>query len=75
MNSKYLFKNLTVRSAYKAHSIVMRPQSEISPHAIFVEHKNKTGDFIDPEIYPRPDGTVYVCGIGKMGTNCEVDGN
>ena len=44
----------------RAHSIVLQPEGDLlSGHVIFAEG-NRTGP--DPEIVPRPDGTVYVCG-------------
>jgi glycine/D-amino acid oxidase-like deaminating enzyme len=48
----------------KAHSIVLRATDlAITPHAVFIDFKTKTGKMIDPEIYPRNDGTVYLCGV------------
>ncbi len=42
----------------RAHSIVLNTSGkEISPHAIFLNMDGK-----DPELYPRPDDTVYMCG-------------
>ncbi|KAL2333497.1 hypothetical protein Fmac_014710 [Flemingia macrophylla] len=54
----------------KAHSIVLEPReaSLISPHALFVKYycsKTKRGRPLDPEVYPRPNGEVYVCGMSK----------
>jgi glycine/D-amino acid oxidase-like deaminating enzyme len=31
---------------------------------VFLYYESETGDRSEPEIYPRPDGTVYLCGIG-----------
>ena len=41
----------------KGYSIVLKPSTPVPAEAIFVE-----GDHGAPEIYPRPDGHVYVCG-------------
>ncbi|RKF56631.1 putative oxidoreductase C1F5.03c [Erysiphe neolycopersici] len=53
--------------AIRAHSVLIK--AEVSPYAIFSEislPKNFKGgrhmSLVTPEIYPRPDGTVYVCG-------------
>ncbi|KAI0994935.1 hypothetical protein K3495_g13246 [Podosphaera aphanis] len=53
--------------AQRAHSVVI--QADVSPHAIFSEILLPTGfedrggtSIVTPEIYPRPDGTVYACG-------------
>ncbi|KAI8578609.1 hypothetical protein K450DRAFT_301066 [Umbelopsis ramanniana AG] len=48
-------------SGARAHSIVMKPRFEIPPQAIFT-HTLLGGKHYHPEIYPRPDSTVYVCG-------------
>ena len=41
----------------RVHSIVLKPNEDITNHSIFL-----SGHHGDPEIYPRPDGTVYMCG-------------
>lgn len=42
----------------RAHSIILKPSNPqlITANAIFCEFAGS------PEIYPRPDGTVYICG-------------
>ncbi|KAI0501327.1 hypothetical protein KFK09_016271 [Dendrobium nobile] len=55
-------------SGLKAHSIVLRPQepSVISPHALFLSYQpSPGGKTLDPEVYPRPSGEVYICGLSK----------
>lgn len=47
----------------KGHSIVLRPRVPIPADALFVEYQTSEGDVHSPEVFPRPDGTVYVCGI------------
>ncbi|XP_020205748.1 putative oxidoreductase TDA3 [Cajanus cajan] len=52
----------------KAHSIVLEPRegSLITPHALFLSYySSKRGAPLDPEVYPRPSGEVYVCGMSK----------
>ncbi len=53
-------------TSYRAHSIVLTPQNPVTPHALFMEVKSKEGSNLypegDPEVYPRPDGNVYICG-------------
>lgn len=51
-------------SGQRAHSIIMRPSRDVTPHALFVSYKPRRGRDRSPEIYPRPDGTVYMCGEG-----------
>ncbi|GBF88234.1 hypothetical protein Rsub_00946 [Raphidocelis subcapitata] len=31
-------------------------------HAVFVSYRDASGETREPEIYPRPDGSCYVCG-------------
>ena len=60
-------------AATRAHSVVVK--ADVSPHAIFSEIELPKGfgkkgnvngrwhaNIAGPELYPRPDGTVYVCG-------------
>ncbi|KAG0467797.1 hypothetical protein HPP92_017125 [Vanilla planifolia] len=55
-------------SGLKAHSIVLRPQepNAISPHALFLRYQpTPASETLDPEVYPRPTGEVYICGLSK----------
>ncbi|KAE7999655.1 hypothetical protein FH972_004061 [Carpinus fangiana] len=50
----------------KAHSIVLEPREPdaITPHALFLGYyPSEGGKPLDPEVYPRPTGEVYVCGM------------
>jgi glycine/D-amino acid oxidase-like deaminating enzyme len=47
----------------KGHSVILRNPSAISPHALFVECEAEDGSVDTPEVFPRPDGTTYVCGL------------
>ncbi|KAI8583794.1 hypothetical protein K450DRAFT_182534 [Umbelopsis ramanniana AG] len=47
--------------AARAHSIVLKPNSEVPAQALFCSIQLNR-NFYDPEIYPRPDSTVYICG-------------
>jgi len=49
-------------TSLKAHSIVLQPANPVTADAIFLAYESKDGT-LDPEIYPRPDGTVYLCGV------------
>jgi len=47
----------------RAHSIVLRPvEGTVPAESVFLDHISKAGKHTDPEVYPRPDGTVYLCG-------------
>ncbi|KAI9283949.1 FAD dependent oxidoreductase [Umbelopsis sp. AD052] len=47
--------------AARAHSIVLKPNGEVPAQALFCSIQFNR-NFYDPEIYPRPDSTVYICG-------------
>ncbi|GLJ52397.1 hypothetical protein SUGI_1114480 [Cryptomeria japonica] len=51
-------------SGVKVHSIVLRPQvpEAIGPQALFLNYETAEGVSMDPEVYPRPTGDVYICG-------------
>ncbi|KAK0116393.1 hypothetical protein ONS95_013413 [Cadophora gregata] len=60
--------------AVRAHSVVV--EADVSPYAVFseislpktfggdadAEGKKRHGSVVSPEMYARPDGTVYACG-------------
>jgi glycine/D-amino acid oxidase-like deaminating enzyme len=50
----------------KGHSIVLRPQAPIPAQALFVDYVSETGERFEPEVYPRPDGEVYLNGLSEM---------
>jgi glycine/D-amino acid oxidase-like deaminating enzyme len=47
----------------KGHSIVLRPHRALPAEAIFAQFEDRDGEIITPEIVPRADGTLYVCGL------------
>jgi glycine/D-amino acid oxidase-like deaminating enzyme len=49
----------------KGNSLVFRTRRPISPHALFVECEAADGSVDSPEVFTRPDGTVYVCGLSR----------
>jgi glycine/D-amino acid oxidase-like deaminating enzyme len=46
----------------KGHSVVLAAP-DVPAHALFVDYRTAAGRTLEPEIFPRPDGTVYVCGM------------
>ncbi|KAF9621932.1 hypothetical protein IFM89_029152 [Coptis chinensis] len=63
-----MISNLFRISGLKAHSIVLEPKepNAITPHALFLSYiPSHGGKPMDPEIYPRPTGEVYVCGMSR----------
>jgi glycine/D-amino acid oxidase-like deaminating enzyme len=51
----------TVRGL-KGYSVVLAA-AEVPAHALFLDYRTAAGRPLEPEIFPRPDGEVYVCGI------------
>ncbi len=52
--------NLPMINASRAHSVIIK--KTVSADAVFLTYKDRKQK--EPEIYPRPDGTVYLCGEG-----------
>jgi glycine/D-amino acid oxidase-like deaminating enzyme len=51
----------------KGHSITLRPSTPVPAQALFVEYVAHGGERLTPEVYPRPDGEVYLCGLSEEG--------
>ena len=49
----------------KGHSLVFRYAPEPVPYALFVELETRAGTLASPEVFPRADGTTYVCGLSS----------
>jgi len=47
----------------KGHSLVFDTGDRVPAEAAFLEYQEETGAVLTPELFPRPDGTTYVCGI------------
>jgi glycine/D-amino acid oxidase-like deaminating enzyme len=48
----------------KGHSLVFDTGAQIPPEAAFLEYREPgSGAVLTPELFPRTDGTTYVCGI------------
>lgn len=47
----------------KGHSVIFRPDRPLPAESIFAEFEEASGEVLTPEIVPRPDGTLYVCGL------------
>ena len=46
----------------KGYSVVLDAPA-VPAHALFVDYRAADGRAFEPEIVPRPDGSVYVCGM------------
>ncbi|KAG9439839.1 hypothetical protein H6P81_020004 [Aristolochia fimbriata] len=63
-------------SGLKAHSIVLRPRDpdSITPDALFLQYfPGRGGKTLEPEVYPRPNGDVYLCGMSEEGVEIPDD--
>lgn len=47
----------------KGHSLVLRSPTVGPAQAVFAEVEDDDGRVHAPEVFPRPDGTTYVCGL------------
>jgi glycine/D-amino acid oxidase-like deaminating enzyme len=46
----------------KGYSVTLAG-ADVPAHALFVEYRTADGRHLEPEIFPRADGEVYVCGM------------
>jgi glycine/D-amino acid oxidase-like deaminating enzyme len=49
----------------KGHSLVFDTGTRVSPEALFLEIREPSGAVQTPELFPRSDGTTYVCAISS----------
>jgi glycine/D-amino acid oxidase-like deaminating enzyme len=49
----------------KGHSLVFDTGTKVPPEALFLEVREATGGMQSPEVFPRSDGTTYVCAISS----------
>jgi glycine/D-amino acid oxidase-like deaminating enzyme len=49
----------------KGHSLVFETGGSVPAEALFLEYQEATGDLQSPEVFPRTDGTTYVCAISS----------
>lgn len=57
-----IVKGLPCIQGLKVHSIVLKDEGVTTNDALFLHCRGPSGKSLEPEIYPRPDNTVYVCG-------------
>ncbi|UJR34003.1 hypothetical protein I4U23_021417 [Adineta vaga] len=60
-----IFHQLDAISGVKAHSIVFKGNQPTEPYAFFLAYESNDGNMLDPEIYPRSNGDIYVCGFAE----------
>jgi glycine/D-amino acid oxidase-like deaminating enzyme len=49
----------------KGHSLVFDTGTTMPGEAVFLEYRERSGAMFSPELFPRPDGTTYVCAISS----------
>ena len=49
----------------KGHSLVFDTGTRIPAQALFIDYEEPSGDVQSPELFPRRDGTTYVCAISS----------
>jgi len=49
----------------KGHSLVFDTGEAVPPEAVFLEYREEGGSVLSPELFPRSDGTTYVCAISS----------
>lgn len=49
----------------KGHSLVFETGTKVPAEALFLEYQEVTGSVHSPEVFPRTDGTTYVCAISS----------
>jgi glycine/D-amino acid oxidase-like deaminating enzyme len=52
---------------YKGHSLVFETGGDIPAEALFLEYREASGEILTPELFPRADGTTWVCAISTLG--------
>ena len=49
----------------KGHSIVFDTGERVPAEAAFIDYREQSGEVQGPEMFPRSDGTTYVCAISS----------
>ncbi|HEU0160196.1 MAG TPA: FAD-dependent oxidoreductase [Hyphomicrobiaceae bacterium] len=51
----------------KGHSLIFETGAAVPAEALFLEYEERGGGVQSPEVFPRADGTTYVCAISSEG--------
>jgi glycine/D-amino acid oxidase-like deaminating enzyme len=52
---------------YTGHSLVFETGEATPAEALFLEYREASGEILTPELFPRADGTTWVCAISSIG--------
>jgi glycine/D-amino acid oxidase-like deaminating enzyme len=50
---------------YKGHSLIFKTGESIPGEALFLEYQEANGEVLTPELFPRADGTTWVCAVSS----------
>ena len=50
---------------YKGHSLIFQTGEAIAAEALFLEYQEASGEVLTPELFPRADGTTWVCAVSS----------
>jgi glycine/D-amino acid oxidase-like deaminating enzyme len=50
---------------HKGHSLVFKTGETIPAEALFLEYQEANGEILTPELFPRADGTTWVCAVSS----------
>ena len=50
----------------KGHSLIFETGDAIQPEALFLDYEESPGSILSPEVFPRDDGTTYVCAVSSV---------
>jgi glycine/D-amino acid oxidase-like deaminating enzyme len=50
---------------YKGHSLIFQTGEAIAAEALFLEYQESSGEVLTPELFPRADGTTWVCAVSS----------
>src|SRR5262249_6946248 len=51
---------------YQGHRLGFEPGQSIPAEALFLEYREAGGEILTPELFPRADGTTWVCAISTL---------
>jgi glycine/D-amino acid oxidase-like deaminating enzyme len=52
---------------FKGHSLIFDTGDAIPGEALFLEYREPSGEMLSPELFPRTDGTTWVCAVSATG--------
>ncbi len=50
---------------FKGHSLIFETGQSIPAEALFLDYQEASGEVLTPELFPRADGTTWVCAISS----------